>query len=691
MSFNTEAIKNVTIVGHVATGKTSLVEQILYYGGIISRSESVESGKTVSDYTEEEINRQISIHTVLSHIIWKENKLNIVDTPGSSDFSGEVVSALRATESAVVLIDATSGVQIETIKIWRRLNDRNMPRAIFINKMDKERASFSGALEDLREKFGVTFVPITFPLDEGPGYKGIVNVFEEKAYMIPEKDKKETATDVPAEVSDTLKEYKMGLIESAAEGEDTLMENYFEEETLSSEEISRGLTSGFKSNKVVPVFCGSALEKSGINSMLEFLTASAPSPSGKEETAVENEEEKPVTISPEGGFSGFVFKTTIDQFSGKMSFIKVITGSLKPDSDVFIPREQKKERISKIYSAQGKKLDDTGELSAGDIAIVTKLGDITTNDSLCMPDAVVQYRPLQLPTPSYSLAVSAAAKKDEDKLNQALLRVADQDLTFKVEYDQETKETVIHGMGELQINMILDRIKESQKIEIDTKVPKVAYRETITKPAEAEYTHKKQTGGHGQFGRVVININPLERGEYYQFDNVIKGGAVSKGYIPGIEKGLHEAMESGNLAGYPIVDIGIKLVDGKEHPVDSSEMSFKQAAKGALKDAINKGNPVLLEPVMKLRVFVDDQYLGDILSDLSSRRGRVLGQEPIGGGIQEVTALVPQAELLRYSIDLRSLTSGTGSFEMEFDHYEPISGKIADAVIAASKAEAENE
>lgn len=692
MGFNTNSIKNLAIAGHVATGKTTLVEQILYYGGSIPKPETVENGKTVSDYTAEEIERTISIHTTLSHLVWKDEKLNLLDSPGSSDFSGEVVSALRACECCILLVDATSGVQIETIKTWRRLEEDNIPRIIFINKMDKERASFENTLADLREKFNATFVPITISNGEGTGYQGIVDLMENKGYGLPEKGKKEDAGDVPAETADAVEEANMGLIEAAAEGKDSLMEKYFEEETLSADEIKEGLTNGLQQNKVIPVICGSALEGSGITSLLNFVAGAAPTPESRKEKFVKEDEEEDVReVTSEGGFSGFVFKTTIDQFSGKLSFIKIITGSLKSDLDLFNPREQKKERVSKVYTAQGKKIEEVDSLEAGDIGVVTKLATVNTNDTLCQQDAVIRYAPLKLPNPSHSVAVNAVSKKDEDKLNQFIQRAAEEDLTFRVEYNQETKETVIHGMGELQINMILDRIRDQQKIEIETKVPKVAYRETITKNAEAEYTHKKQTGGHGQFGRVVIRINPLERGEQYSFENVIKGGAVSKGYIPGIEKGLHEAMESGILAGYPVVDVGITLVDGKEHPVDSSEMSFKQAAKGALKDAIKKAGPTILEPIMKMRVYVDDQYLGDVLSDMSSRRGRVLGQESIGGGIQEVVALVPQAELLRYSIDLRSITSGTASFEMEFDHYEPISGKIAESVIEASKQEAEED
>ena len=398
-----------------------------------------------------------------------------------------------------------------------------------------------------------------------------------------------------------------------------------------------------------------------------------------------------LAINSAGSFSGFVFKTSIDQFSGKLSFAKAVTGTLTADTELYNVREQKKERAGKLYTALGKKLDETPAIVAGDIGILAKVTSARTNDSLATPDKPVNYKPLRLPQPVHSVALEAVNRKDEDKLAQMLNRASDEDKTFLVMYNPETKETVASGMGELHLNMILDKIKETQDIEVTTRVPRVAYRETVNKSAEAEYTHKKQTGGHGQFGRVVIKTKPLTGGELYEFANVIKGGAVSRGYIPGIEKGFHQAMEHGVLAGYPVVGIGITLVDGKEHTVDSSEMAFRLAARGALNDAMSKAAPKLLEPVMSLTVFIEEEYLGDVLGDLSGRRGKVLGQEQLGGGIIEIKANVPQAELLRYSIDLRSITSGTGGFELEFDHYDPISGKIAQDVISQAKAAAEEE
>jgi elongation factor G len=440
----------------------------------------------------------------------------------------------------------------------------------------------------------------------------------------------------------------------------------------------------------VPVFCGSAAANAGVVALLNAIVEICPSPAGKKEPLA-GEPGQVREISPEGSPSAFVFKTSIDQFSGRLSFVKIITGTVHGDSELLNVREKKREKVTKIYTCQGKKLEEIAQLVAGDIGILNKMGSVNTNDTLCSGDQEIRYAPLQLPQPVHAVAISAASKKDEDKMNQLLQRAAEEDLTFQISYNTETKETVISGMGELHLDIILDKIRNQAKIDMNTRVPRVAYRETIRKESGAEYQHKKQTGGHGQYAKVVLEIKPLQRGERFNFVNAVVGGRISRGYIPGVEKGVLEGMESGIMAGYPVVDLEARVVDGKEHPVDSSELSFKLAARGALREAMEKADPVLLEPVMNLTVFVDNQYLGDVLSDLSSRRGRVLGQEPVGGGIQEVKAQVPQAELLRYSIDLRSITSGTASFEMEFSHYSPITGKIADQVVAAAEASRQEE
>lgn len=683
MAYTTEQIRNIAVAGHGATGKTSFVEQLLVAGKAISAPATVESGKTVSDYTPEEVENGISIHTSLSNISWSDHKINILDTPGSADFVGEVVTAFRAAESAVMLVGARAGVQIETIKLWRRLNRRNMPRIVFINKMDEERASYDQVIDDLRAKFDITVVPITVPIGEAGDFRGVVDLIGNTAWLTA--DSGESQGDIPAELAETIAAYRAQLVEAAAEGDDELTMKYLEEETLTEEEIHRGITEGLRDNRIVPVFCGSALRGVGISVFLDFLTWAAPSPNGVHEIVVSRDgSENDYTISKDAPFAALSFKTTLDQFSGKLSFVKIMGGVLRSDTEFTLDRDGKKIKGGKIYTALGKKLSDVDELDAGDLGVIAKIAEAHTNDTFHTPDQYMHFRPLALPQPVYSLAISAASKKDEDKLNEQLVRVTEEDKTFTVTFDPETHETVIAGMGELHINTILNKIKASQKIEVETRPPRVAYRETITKSTETSYRHKKQSGGHGQFGEVHIRVRPLERGQEYDFANEIKGGSVSKGYIPGIEKGLHEAMEHGVLAGYPVRDVGIVLFDGKEHPVDSSEMAFKIAARGALKQAMQQCGPVLLEPIMKLSVFIEEQYLGDVLSDMSSKRGRVLGQEQLGGGIIEIDALVPQAELLRYAIDLRSMTAGTGSFEMAFDHYDPVQGKIAEEIIANS-------
>jgi elongation factor G len=686
MAHTTEQIRNIAIAGHGSTGKTSLVEQILAAGKAIPQPAPVESGKTVSDYTPEEVENGISIHTSLSHLEWQQCKINLLDTPGASDFVGEVVTAFRAAESALMVIGARAGVQIETIKLWRRLENRAMPRIVFINKMDEERADYDGVLQDLREKFDATLVPITVPVGSAGDFSGVVDLVDQKGWNPGGPTGTETEMPIPADLAERIAEYRSQLIEAAAEGTDDLTMKYLEEETLSEDEIRTGIAEGLRTNRVVPVFCGSATGNSGIQKLLDFLVWAAPSPAGVAETAISREgEETEYTISSNSAFAAMNFKTTLDQFSGKLSFVKIMGGSLSPGMEFALDRDGKKTKAGKLYSAIGKKLIDVDALNAGDLGVMSKIADAHTNDTFHAVDSYVHFRPLALPRPVYTLAISAESKKDEDKLNEQLVRVTEEDKTFTVTFDPETHETVIAGMGELHINTILNRIKQTQKIEIETRPPRVAYRETITKTTETSYRHKKQSGGHGQFGEVHIRARPLERGQEYDFVNEIKGGSVSKGYIPGIEKGFHEAMEHGVLAGYPVRDVGIALFDGKEHPVDSSEMAFKIAARGALREAMKKCGPVLLEPVMKLSVYIEDQYLGDVLSDLSSKRGRVLGQDQLGGGIIEIDALVPQAELLRYAIDLRSITAGTGSFEMEFDHYDPVSGKIADEIVAASQ------
>ncbi len=690
MSVKSSDVRNIAIIGHNGTGKTSLLEQILFQYGTISRAETVDSGKTTSDYTEEEIQRKISIHTAMAYIGSDDKELTFLDTPGTADFVGEVIGALRSCEAAVVTVDARDGAQIETIKLWKRLNERNKPRAVFINKVDRERSDFFNAYEHLSEQLSASYVLVTLPMGNSEDFKGVINLIENKAYLY-NPNSKESVVDIPQEYAELVEEHHIHLIEAAAEGSDELMEKYFEEGTLSGDEIKIGLRAALKENKIVPVFAGSSLLGSGVISLINFISESFPSPVGQKEVVIDNNEEKEFLFEEEGSAAAYVFKTTIDQFSGKLSTLKVVRGSVSGDTELYNPTLHKKEKPGKVYKVVGKKLIEVPKLISGEIGVITKSSISYTNASLFGSQTDMVFRNLLIPSPIYSLAISAGDKKSEDKMNEALNKITEEDLTFRTAYNDETKESTISGMGELHLTIILDKVKEKQKVTINTKLPKIAYRETITKKSGIiEFTHKKQSGGHGQYGKVMIEVEPLPRGQYYSFTNAIRGGSVSKGYMPGIEKGLQDAMEEGFLANYPVVDIGITIVDGKEHSVDSSEMAFRLAAKGAMKSAMDKAGAVLLEPVMNLFVYVEEKYLGDILSDLSGKRARVLGQEDMGGGIQMVKAEVPQAEMLNYAIDLKSMTSGTGSFELEFAFYETISGRLAEDVIKAHKEDSEN-
>jgi elongation factor G len=518
-------------------------------------------------------------------------------------------------------------------------------------------------------------------MGSGSSFKGVIDALHEKAYLTG-GDAVEKETAIPDEFKDVVAAAREKMIEAAAEGDDSLMETYIEKGSLSPEEMKKGLVQALAQHKYVPAFAGSPFNNSGIVPFLDFVADVAPNPRTAKDATLDAEgKETETPVDPDKPMAALVIRTNYDQFSGKLSWLKVITGKLSVDSEAFNISENKKERIGKLYTCQGKKLEEVRELSAGDVGIITKSATLKTNDTLAASDGPA-FAPLKLPEPVHSIAVNAVAKKDDDKLGEFLVRAAEEDKTFSYHFNAETKETVISGMGELQINIILDKIKTNQKIEVETRVPKVAYRETITKKATAEYTHKKQSGGHGQYGKVMLEIAPLPRGEQYQFINAIFGGAIPKNYIPGVEKGVVEGMGHGSMASYPVVDVEVKVVDGKYHPVDSNELSFRLASRNAFREAMKLANPTLLEPIMNLTIFVEEKYLGDVMSDLSGKRGKILGQDS-AGGIAEIRAEVPQVELLRYSIDLRSITSGTGSFNVAFSHYSPISGRIAEDVIKA--------
>ena len=685
MNTTTSNIRTIAIAGHGQSGKTTLLERILFSTGTIDKMESVENGKTVSDYTQEEIERKFSVYSCFSHLSFNDKVINFWDTPGLSGFVGEVILAFRSSELACIVLDGRVGVQIETIKFWRNLNSRNKARLIFANKMDDEKSDFEHCLQDVKKQFAVDVFPVTIPFYEGNVFKGVIDILHGKAYVM--ENGKEKECPIPESYMEVYKEKLESLVAASAEGDDDLMIKFIDEGELTPEEIAKGLVLGIKDNRIVPFFAGSALTGAGITSLLRFIDEIVPSSEGALERCLDrNGDAVSVKIDDKAPFSALVVKTSNDQFSGKLSYIKVVQGCLTPDSEVYNLREDKKERIGKLYKSIGRKIVEVSSLPAGDVGIISKLAVTKTNDTLSASQDALPLVKLKTPEPIYSIAVSAKEKKTEDKVTEALYKVCEEDMTVSFVFNPETKQNVLSGMGDVHTGIILSKVEKQTKVEIITATPRIAYRETIQRKAQAEYTHKKQSGGHGQFGRVVLSIAPLARGEKYSFTNAVFGGAISKGYIPGVEKGVLEAMQKGVLAGYPVVDVAVTVLDGKEHPVDSSEMAFKIAGRNAFRNAMKEAGPVLLEPIMNLTVYVESIYLGDIMSDLSSRRGRILGQDSLSNGIEELRAQAPHKELLRYAIDLRSMTSGTGSFEMSFDHYDSISGKTAEEVIASAKA-----
>lgn len=682
----TKKLRNIAVVGHGQSGKTTLVEHLLFAAGAIDEAQKVETGKTVCDYTKEEIERKISMYAKLVHVSWHDTVFNFWDTPGAADFLGEVILAFRSSENALMVLDGRQGVQIETIKYWRNLNERNKPRMIFVNKLDEQRSDYETCLKDARTQFNTEVFPITLPVGSAEGFTGVVDVLTGKAYKV--ENNHEVEIPIPAEMEEAYKNARGVVAGAAAEGSDELLVKFIDEGELTDAEIAEGLKLALAQNKIVPAFAGAAEKNIGLKPLLDFIENIAPSPEDALELVVLEGGEQSIKTSEIGSFSGLVVKTSNDQFSGRLSYVKAITGNLTPDCDVFNINEQKKERIGKLFKPFGKKLVEIKNLCAGDIGVVAKLSDTKTNDTLAADQKTPMFKKLRTPSPIYSLAVTTNDKKTTDKMSELLFKFCEEDQTLSYSYNAETGQNILSGMGELQLTIVLNKLKDISKIEVQTATPKVAYRETIQRKAQAEYTHKKQSGGHGQYARVVLAIEPLPRGENYKFSNAVFGGAISKNYISGVEKGVIEAMERGVLAGFPVVDVASTVLDGKEHPVDSSELAFKIAARQAFKDAMRNAGAILLEPIMSVTVLVQAQYLGDIMSDLSSKRGRIIGQSSLSNGIEEIKAQAPAKELLKYAIDLKALTSGTGSFEMNFDHYEPISGKLADDVIAQAEAQA---
>lgn len=668
-NYQTGQIRNLGVVAHGGAGKTSLVEAMLFNTGVLSRLGRVEDGTTTSDYHPEEIARQTTIHTSLVPCEWNGTKINLLDTPGFSDFIGEVKGALRVVESAIFVVSSVDGVEVQHEIIWDIAEEYNLPRLVFINKMDRENANFEKVLDDLKLSFKANFVPFQIPIGAFNTFTGVVDIINEKAYAGEGKGKEVT---IPKDLSDKIAQYREQLIEAAADGDDDLTIKYLEGEELTPDEIKDGLKKSIALGKVVPVLAGSATKNIGVAQLLDIIEKFLPAPA-------END----------GPMSALVFKTIADPYVGKMNYLRVFSGNFKSDSIVLNSTKGKNEKIGNVLYVRGKNTFQTNNVPTGDLAVVVKLQDTGTGDTLCDKDNPVELEGIDFPAPTLTVAIEPKSKNDEDKLGDVISKILEEDPSLRVEKNTETKQTLLTGMGELHLNITVEKLKRKYGVDVVLTDPKVPYRETIKAKVEAEGKHKKQSGGRGQYGHVWIRFEPYPEGDFL-FEEEIFGGAVPKQYFPAVEKGLREAMMEGVLAGYPTTGIKATLYDGSYHTVDSSELAFKIAAALAFKKGVQQAKPVLLEPIMSVETIVPESFMGDIISDFNTRRGRVLGTESRGKQTV-IKALVPLAEMYRYAIDLKAMTQGRGLFSMEFNSYEEVPARQAEEIIKKAKAETKTE
>jgi elongation factor G len=678
-TFPPARIRNVALVGHGGSGKTTLAEALLYTSGTISRMGRVEDGSTTCDFDPEETKRGISLQTALAPFEHAGHKINLLDTPGYADFATDVAAALRVADLAVVVVSAVEGVEVQAEAAWRMAEDLGLPRMVFVNKCDRERASFERTLQSLRERFGAGIAPVQLPIGEESAFRGIADLLAGTAHVY--ENGKASVTEIPAELADLERQMRDSLVEGIVVADDALMERYLEGETISPKELGDTLATGVAAGVVHPVLCGSAARLVGIDRLAALICEIGPSPADRPPVRVRaGDTETEVPCDPAGQPLAFVFKTIADRHVGKISLFKVLSGTIRPDTVLTNPRTHADEKLHGLFTLRGKEQVSVPEIPAGDIGAVAKLSDTATGDTLAPKGTPVVVPPLEPPEPVLSIAIRPASKGDEDKLMTALARLQDEDPALRVRRDDETHQTLLSGMGETHLQIVVERLARKFGVEVETEDVKVPYRETITKPAEAEGKYKKQTGGHGQFGVAHLRIEPLERGAGFEFVDQIVGGAIPRQFIPAVQKGVEEAMATGGVYGYPVVDVRVICDDGKYHPVDSSELSFKMAGSLGFKEAMAKAGPVILEPISFLEVIVPSQYQGDVMGDLNARRGRVQGTESLGNGEQRITALVPTSEILRYAIDLRSITGGRGRFSVRHDHYDLLPQHLYDKV-----------
>ena len=684
--YRTDQIRNIGIIAHSGAGKTSLVEAMLYNGGAIERMGAVDSGNSVADYAADEIERKTTLNCSVCIAEWEGHKLNLIDTPGAEDFYADLHSVLRIVDAVIVVVDATTGVEGGTEKVWEVADTYQLPRLIFINKMDKEGASFENALASLEDILETRPVPMQLPIGKEAQFAGVVDVIHKAAYMQPDGSKRVAKAEIPAELETQAEETREALVEVAAESDDELIEKFFEGE-LSDEEIQNGLQIGIFENQFVPVLCGSALNNVGVQQVMDTLLNCAPSPVDVGAAKSVEQEEENREPSTEAPMSAVVFKTIADPFAGQLSFFRVYSGTLHGDSQVSNSTRGQIERLGKTAFMNGQNAISTPHVEAGDIGALTKLSVTQTGDTLCATDAPIQLAGIEFPNSVLSYAIRPTREGDDEKLMTALTRMSEEDPVFRIERNEITKQLLVSGLGDLHITVNRGRMADKFGVETEVLPPKVPYRETIRRRVQSiQGRHKRQSGGRGQFGDVWINLSPLQRGEGFEFVNNIVGGAIPRNYIPAVEKGIRERMDRGLISGYPVVDIQIDLYDGKYHPVDSSDMAFQIAGSIAFAAAAEQADPGLLEPVMNVEITVPEQFMGNIIGDLNGRRGQVMGVEQMGRK-QTIQAQVPLAEMLRYSIDLKSMTSARGNFTMEFARYEVVPDDVAQKVIAASKTE----
>ncbi|MDD4504055.1 MAG: elongation factor G [Clostridiaceae bacterium] len=685
--YKTENLRNVGLFGHGSSGKTTIAEAMLFNTGVLDRFGRIEDGNTATDFDPEEIKRKISISAATAPCEWKENRINVIDTPGYFDFVGEVVASLKVVDGAIIAVDSIGGVEVGAEKAWDLVSEDMKACMFFVNKLDRENASFSKVVEQLRGVFGNKIIPFTFPIGLEAGFKGIVDIIDMKAKI--REGNKTVEGDIPAELKSEAEEYRNEIIEAAAQTDEELMEKYFGGEELTKEEIIRGLRLGVVAGDVVPVLCGAAAKNIGIDVLMDMVLNYMPSPvdsAPSEAVNPKSNENVKVAVDINAPFSAQVYKTIADPFVGKISMFKVMSGKLTADMEVFNSSKERKEKLSNMFLLRGKKQVLMDKLVAGDIAAVAKLQFTTTGDTLCDANNPVVFGPTQFPAPSISMAIEPKSKGDEDKIGSGIQRLVEEDPTLKVEKNVETKQTLISGMGEQHLEVVTKKLQNKFGVEVVLKDPKIPFRETIKKSAKAEGKHKKQSGGHGQYGHVWVEFEPILDGSAdFEFVDKIVGGVVPRQYIPAVEKGLRECVEEGVLAGFPVVNIRCKLYDGSFHPVDSAEMPFKIAASLAYKKGMAAANPVLLEPIYHVEVLVPDEYMGDIIGDLNKKRGRILGMEP-SGKLQKVSAEAPLAEMFKYATDLRSMTQARGSFSMTFTRYEEVPALTAQKIIEAANA-----